>query len=1056
MILIKRSHEHILIFVVWCISILFLSGFFTFTLNAQTVNQEYLKVMKWRSIGPYRGGRVVAVAGHPDKEKVFYFGGTGSGVWKTEDGGDTWQNISDGFFKTSSVGAIAVSQSDANVIYVGMGEACLRGDISHGDGVYKTCDSGKTWQHMGLSDTRHIARICIHPTNSDIVYAAALGHAFGPNQERGLYRSKDGGQTWQKVLFGSERAGAVDLVMNPENPRLLYAALWEVQRYPWKLVSGGPGSGIFKSVDGGDTWKEITGHPGLPTGIKGRIGLTLSAARPERIWAIIEAEKRGIYRSEDEGDNWMLISTDPRMLQRPWYYHHIKADPKDADTLYVLNVDFWKSTDGAKTFKWLPVPHGDNHDLWIDPENPLRMIEGNDGGAAVTFDRGKTWSSLENQPTAQFYHVTTDNQFPYRVYGAQQDNSTISVPCRSPMGAITKEECYEVGGCESGYIAVHPQDPNIVYAGCYGGMLTRYDHRLDRTWDISVWPENPMGWGAKDLKYRFQWTYPILVSPHDPNVLYVAANQVFCSYSEGRSWEVISPDLTRNDRTRMEPSGGPLTGDNTSVEYYGTIFALAESPLEKGLLWAGSDDGLIHISRDRGKNWQQVTPKNMPQWSLISIIEPSHYNPATAYVAATRYKLDDYRPYLYKTEDYGKTWKKITAGIPGSDFTRVIREDPNRKGLLYAGTETGIYFSVDEGKNWQSLQLNLPVTPIHDLVIHDNDLAAATHGRSFWILDDLTRLYQIIDMKPKGSMFLFTPAKTVRFLGWYREKPKNAGKTLPVGAIVNYYLNEVPKEPVTLTFLDQEGEVIKTFTQKPEQKREPAVPAKAGPNQFVWDLCYPSAHRVEDAVFWGPGNVTPMAVPGTYKVRLTVGKQEMEKSFELVKDPRLSVTQEEYRQQFDLLVNIRDRLSQAHDAVNEMRNIRKQLQWFTERSKDQPYFEKIKKAAADIEEKLKPLDDALIQHQAKAYQDLLNHPVKLNNKLSALGGWVVQFSEGAPTKQALAVFDDLAQRVDRQLALLKEIIGTDVAGFNRLIKELDVPAVILKHTGNLYRDQEKK
>lgn len=1040
MIFKRRFHKFHLSFVVCIVVFLFFSGFSS--LNA--VETDYLNVLKWRSIGPYRGGRVIAVAGHPTQKNVFYFGGTGGGMWKTEDGGDTWQNISDKYFKTGSVGAVAVSRSNPNVIYVGMGECCLRGNISHGDGVYKTEDGGKTWQHMGLAATRHIGRVRIHPDNSDIVYVAALGHAFGPNKERGVYRTLDGGKTWKNVLFRSEKAGAVDMVLEPGNPRVIYAAFWETRRYPYTFSSGGPGSGIFKSMDGGDTWKDITNNNGLPEGIKGRIGLTISAAAPQRVWAIVEAKKKGIYRSDDGGDNWQLASTDSNMHQRPWYYHHIKADPKNADTLYVMNVRFWKSTDGAKTFKAIRTPHGDNHDLWIDANDPQRMVEGNDGGAAVTFDGGKTWSSIHNQPTAQFYHVTADNRFPYRVYGAQQDNSTITIPTRSHQGAITEDDWYEVGGCESGYIQVHPGNPDIVYAGCYGGSLTRYDHKIGRYQDISVWPENPMGAGAKDLKYRFQWTFPILISPHDPGVLYTAGNRVFRSTTEGSSWETISPDLTRNDESRLGPSGGPLTGDNTSVEYYCTVFALAESPIEQGLLWAGSDDGLIHISRDGGKNWQNVTPEKMPEWSLISIIEPSRYDPAVAYVAATRYKSDDYRPYLYKTGNFGKTWKKITSGIPDDDFTRVIRQDPNHKGLLYAGTECGIYFSIDDGAKWQSLRLNLPVTPIHDLIIHENDIVVATHGRSFWILDDLTLLYQVLEMKAGLPLFLFKPDKTYRFDGWYRKNPKNAGETLPNGVIVNYFLKEKPKEPVTLTFLDEAGKEIKTFCQKPAKKREPAVPAKAGLNRFIWDLSYPGPGDIEGAISWGGGGFTPFAIPGKYKVRMTVGKEEIEKSFELVKDPNIPVTAQEYKEQFDFAIKVRDKLAQTNDAVKEVRNIREQLEWITGHTKDQPYFEKIDNAAKELKKKLQPIEDALIQHKAKAFQDLLNFPIKVNDKLGNLG-WSVLMSGGAPNKQAYDVYEYLAGKVDKQLTTLKQIVGTDVAAFNKTVHDLSVPAVILKH-----------
>jgi photosystem II stability/assembly factor-like uncharacterized protein len=1042
-----KHYSRPIIFIVVA-SIVFLSFFIgMYKAEAVEVNPDYLKVLKWRSIGPYRGGRVIAVTGHPTEKQTFYFGGTGSGVWKTTDGGKTWKNLSDSFFKTSSVGAITLSQANPNIIYAGMGECCLRGNISHGDGVYKSLNGGRTWEHMGLADTRHIARIRVHPQNSDILYVAALGHAFGPNKERGVYRSQDGGKTWKKILFRSDNAGAIDLIMDPIDPRTLYAAFWEVQRFPWGFVSGGPGSTIYKSVDAGDSWKEISQNPGFPEGIKGRIGLTVSAAKPDRIWAIIEAEKKGIYCSEDGGDHWRLAGTKPELFQRPWYYHHIYADPRDADTIYVMNVRFWKSTDGGKTFKSIPVPHSDNHDLWIDSQDPLRMIEGNDGGATVTFDGGKTWSSILNQPTAQFYHVTTDNRFPYRVYGAQQDNSTISLPSRSFYGSIKQEEGYEVGGCESGYIAVNPENPDIVYAGCYDGELTRYDHKLRRSADVSVWPENPMGWGAKDLKYRFQWTFPILFSPHDSKILYVAGNHVFRSTTEGRSWETISPDLTRNDPGKMEPSGGPLTRDNTSVEYYCTIFALAESPVQKDLLWAGSDDGLLHMSRDGGKNWENVTPKELPPWSLISILEPSHFDPAVAYVAATRYKLADNRPYLYITKNFGKTWKQIDKGIPPYDFTRVIREDPNQKGLLYAGTETGVYFSRDEGQSWQPLQLNLPVTPIHDLVIHDNDLVAATHGRSFWILDDLTLLYQALQIKPQESVFLFKPAKTVRFLGWHQEKVVNAGESLPPGVIVNYYLAKKPgeKEPVTLTFLDAAGKPIRTYTQKPERKEEPPVPAKAGMNRFIWDFRYPPSQEVEGAVHWGPGVIEPLAIPGDYRVRLSVGENQREQDFNMVKNPNLPTTQEDYQQQFSFLVKVRDQLSRTHNAVKEIRNIRKQLQWYLDRSKKKPYHEKLEKAAASIKEKLQPIEDELIQHKAKAPQDLLAHPVKLNNKLAVLGAMVVQYSEGAPTRQAREVFATLASQVEEQIQELEQIIATEVAAFNRLVKELAIPAIMLEH-----------
>ncbi|MGE5340507.1 MAG: WD40/YVTN/BNR-like repeat-containing protein [Candidatus Omnitrophota bacterium] len=1038
-----RYHRYVRMPLLW--AVLLWSAFFILGELDAASTSDYLNALKWRNIGPYRGGRVLAVTGHPVKRNVFYFGGAGSGVWKTEDSGQTWKNISDGFFKTSSVGAMAMAPSSPEVLYVGMGEACLRGDISHGDGVYKTTDGGKTWAPVGLADTRHISRIRVHPRNADIVYVAALGHAFGPSRDRGIFRSTDGGKTWEKILFRNDKTGAADVILAPDHPDTVYAAFWEVQRFPYGFISGGAGSALYKSTDGGNTWKEITGNPGLPSGIKGRIGLAMSDAKPNRLWAIIEAEagKSGIYRSEDNGDTWALISTQADLLQRPFYYSHIEADHQNGDTVYVMNVEAWKSADGGKTFEKMHTPHGDNHALWIDANDPMRMINGNDGGATVSLDGGKTWSSILNQPTAQFYHATTDHRFPYRVYGAQQDNETLSVPSRSDKGAITLEECYGVGGCESGYIAVHPKNPDVVYAGCYCGTLTRYDRKLNRLWDISVWPDYSIGWGAKELKYRFQWTFPILLSPHDPGILYTAGNHVFRSTTDGRSWETLSPDLTRNDTSKMESAGGPLTKDNTSVEYYGTIFSLAESPIQKGLFWAGSDDGLIHVSTDNGKTWEQVTPKNIPEWALISIIEPSHYDPGTAYVAATRYKLDDYRPYLLMTQDYGKTWKIITTGIPANDFTRVIREDPNRKGILYAGTESGVYVSTTAGTHWQSLNLNLPVTPIHDLIIHDNDLIAATHGRSFWILDDLTLLYQAVDLKPETAMYLFKPTRTIRAAGLYNDKPVNAGESLNYGVIVRYYLKEKPgdKDPVSLSFFDAKGNCLRTYTQKPERKDDPPVSANPGINRFEWDLAYEASRELDGCVLWGPPSLAPYAIPGIHKVKLRVGKQELEADFEIVSDPNLSISAEEYEQQLGFLIRVRDKLTRAHDIAIEIRNIRKQLQWYQDQTRKESYFEKIEKASAAIEGKLKPIEDILVQHHAKAIEDLLHYPIQLNNKLLLLGIGS-EIAEGAPTRQALDAFEDMSKRVDAQDRTFRQIVETDVNAFNRLIRELNVPAIM--------------
>ena len=801
-----------------------------------TISPSLLRTVEWRCIGPPRGGRVVAVAGDPVDAPVFYFGACAGGVWKTADGGTYWENVSDGYLNTAAVGAIAVSDADPNVIYVGTGESCIRGNVSHGDGVYKSTDKGKTWTNVGLSDTRHVARIRIHPSDQDTVYVAALGHAYGPNKERGVFRSRDGGQTWQKILFRSEKTGAIDLSMDPTNPRRLYASLWQVQRTPHSLISGGPESGIFRSTDSGDTWTDITDNPGLPGGPKGRIGIAVSPANPERIYATIEAKDFGLYRSDDGGDTWDLI-TDNRDIQgRPWYYQHIFADPQDANTVWVLNYKAWKSVDGGATFTEVTTPHGDNHDLWIDPNNAQRMIEGNDGGACVSFNGGESWSTIYNQMTSQFYHVATDNQFPYRVYGTQQDNSAISVPSWSAKGAIPWDDCYTVGGSESGHIAVHPQDPNLVFSGAIGsspgggGNFLRYDRATDQTRIITVWPELTTGMGAKAMKYRFQWTFPIQFSPHDPDVLYAAANQLFRSRDQGGSWEAISPDLTRNDPSKLGPSGGPITKDSTGAEVYCTIFAFVESPHENGVFWTGSDDGLVHISRDGGATWDNVTPEDLPEWSLVCMIEQSPHDPATAYLAATRYKLDDTRPMLYKTTDYGQSWTQIVNGIPTNDFTRVVREDPSRRGLLYAGTETGVYVSFDDGSSWQPLQANLPRAPIYDLAVKGTDLVASTHGRSFWVLDDLTLLHQVADSAPGSEFSLLAPRPTYRVraasglngsagpgknygiafgtpLAFYETKKPggpsdivflDSGKNAPPGVLVNYYLDQKPENEIQI------------------------------------------------------------------------------------------------------------------------------------------------------------------------------------------------------------------------------------------------------------------
>jgi photosystem II stability/assembly factor-like uncharacterized protein len=1033
---------------------------------------ELLKPLQYRSIGPYRGGRSTAVSGVASQPFVFYYGATGGGVWKSTDGGINWESVSDGsVFGTGSVGAIAVSDSDPNVVYVGMGESPIRGNVSHGDGVYKSTDGAKTWKRIGLEDTRQISRIRIHPRNPDLVYVAAQGHVWGPNEERGVFRSKDGGKTWEKVLSRGPKAGACDLIMDPTNPNILYAGFWEVYRKPWTLESGGPNGGIFKSTDGGDTWTELTHNPGLPRGIVGNIGITVSPANPDRVWAIVEAEDGGVFRSDNGGRTWSKVNEERRLRQRAWYYTRIYADPKNADAVYVLNTGFYRSNDGGRTFTGIGVPHGDNHDLWIAPDDPNRMIESNDGGSNVSFNGGRSWTE-QDQPTAQFYRVALDNDFPYNIYGAQQDNSTVRIASRTTEGGIGASDWYDVGGGESGWIAPSPKDSQIVYAGSYGGLITRYDHHTGQFRDVNPYPNNPMGSGADVLKYRFQWNFPLLFSAHDPNTLYTAANVLFKSTDEGNSWQIISPDLTRNDKSKQASSGGPITKDNTSIEYYDTIFTVMESPVQAGTIWTGSDDGLVYVSRDGGKNWSNVTPPAsiMPEWIQINSIEASPNDPATAYVAATMYKFDDYRPYLYRTNDYGKTWKKIVNGIPETTFTRVIREDPNKRGLLYAGTETGMYFSPDNGDHWQSLQLNLPIVPITDLAIHkrEQELVVATQGRAFWILDDLPLLHQLVDaggLNAVSDTHLFQPKDSYRMPGGGGgpvSPTSTLGRNPANGVIVYYSLKSKPSNEIELEFLDSSGKSIRKFTQKMTREGEtssaqaqapppdeggfgfggPArVTTEAGLNRFVWDMRYADAVRFPGMIFWAGETRGPKIPPGHYQVKLTVDGKSSTQTFEIKPDPRLTTTPADYAKQLELGLKIRDKLTETNNAIIQIRDVRKQVEDLLKRvgSQSKP----ISEAGTALNKKLTTIEEALYQTKNQSSQDPLNFPIRLNNKLAALGG-VVGGAEAAPTTQSYAVYDELAAAIDAQLAQLSQIMKTDVPAFNQLVRDQNIPAVVVK------------
>jgi photosystem II stability/assembly factor-like uncharacterized protein len=1060
-----------------CLTLAFVVGTqLRHTLGQQTqAPTDPLKPLQWRSIGPYRGGRADAVTGVASQPMVFYYGATGGGVWKTTDGGINWEVVSDAsVFGTGSVGAIALSDSDPNTIYVGMGEPAIRGNTSHGDGVYKSTDAGKTWKRVGLEDSRQISRIRVHPKNPDIVYVAAQGHVWGPNETRGVYRSKDGGKTWERVLYKGNKAGACDLAMDPTNPSVLYAGLWEVYRKPWTLESGGPTSGIFKSTDGGDTWTDITRNPGLPKGTIGISGITVSPANPDRVWAIVEAEDGGVFRSENGGRTWAKVNEERRLRQRAWYYTRIYADTKSADTVYVLNTGFYRSNDGGRTFTPIAVPHGDNHDLWIAPDDPNRMINSNDGGSNVSFNGGRSWTE-QDQPTAQFYRVTLDNDFPYHIYGAQQDNSTVKIASRTNEGGITTSDWYDVGGGESGWIAPSPKDSEIIFAGSYGGLTTRYDHRTGQLRDINPYPNNPMGAGADVLKYRFQWNFPIVFSPHDPNTMYLGSNVLFKTTNEGQSWEIISPDLTRNDKSKQGSSGGPITKDNTSIEYYDTIFTVMESPVQAGTIWVGTDDGLVQLSRDGGKNWSNVTPPTsmMPEWIQINSIEASPNDPATAYVAATMYKFDDNRPYLYRTNDYGKTWKKIVNGIPETTFTRVIREDPNKRGLLYAGTETGIYLSFDNGERWQPMQFNLPVVPITDLAIHkrENELVAATQGRSFWIFDDLPLIHQMMDAGGFGvasETQLFKPKDSYRMPGgggFPLGPTATVGRNPASGVIVYYSLKTKPTSDVQLEFFDSTGKSIRKFTGRIQRTgttnqqsqaappppdeggfgggAAPTVSMDVGLNRFIWDTRYSDAVRFPGMILWAGETRGPKIAPGMYQVKLTVDGKTLSQNFEVKPDPRLTVTAADYAKQVELSLKIRDRLTETNNAIIQIRDVRKQVEDLLKRVAGQPSFKVINDAGTALNKKLTTIEESLYQTKNQSSQDPLNFPIRLNNKLAALGG-VVGGPESAPTAQSYAVYDEVAGQIDVELQKLSQVMKTEVPAFNQLVKDQNIPAVVVK------------
>jgi photosystem II stability/assembly factor-like uncharacterized protein len=1015
--------------------------------------------LQFRCIGPYRGGRSVAVAGLRGDPLTYYFGGTGGGVWKTTDAGATWENVSDKYFKTGSVGAIAVADSDPNVIYVGMGESPIRGNLSYGDGVWKSVDAGLSWKSQGLSGTRQISRVLVDPDDPDLVYVAALGHAFGPNEERGIFRSRDGGRTWKKVLFVDDKTGASELSMDPLNSRILYAGFWQVVRRPWDLVSGGLGSSLWKSTDGGETWKKVTED--LPEEPWGRVGVAASGAKPGRVYAIIEAKRKGgIYVSDDYGEKWKHVNDEHKIRERAWYYTRVYADPKNPDVLYVPNVELHRSNDGGVTFDHVSVLHGDTHDLWIDPGDSRRMILGDDGGATITFNGGRTWSTQDNQPTAQFYRVATDNRFPFWVYGSQQDNSSVAIPSGVTGQGIDFTDWHSVGGGESGWIAPKGDDFDVVFAGEYGGQITRFDYRTRETREIMAWPQLASGRATRDLKYRFQWNAPILISLHDPNTLYHASQILLRSRDGGETWEEISPDLTRNDKDKQGKSGGPITVDVTGVEVYDTVFALAESPHEKGVIWAGSDDGLVHLTRDGGRSWQNVTPKGLPEWIQINSIEISPHDKASAYVAATMYKLDDLKPYLYKTADYGKSWTRITGGIPEGAFTRVVREDPVRRGLLFAGTETGLYVSFDDGGSWHPFQRNLPAVPITDLTIKDGDLVIATQGRAFWILDDLTPLRLWSGAVESDAAYLFPPLPSYRFQTDPVDEenpPKGVGANMPNGVLINYYLKQKPKkdEIVKLEIIS-EGKVIRSFSsekkepegdlkeqaKKKEEEKDKDKPLepKMGINRFLWDMRVFKPVLAPRAVFNEGTKAPPKVGPGTYEVRLSAAGKVLTQPFEVRPRPNGTATAADLKEQFTMLAAIRDQLSENHETLLAVRDVRAQVKDLSERAERLGKGDTLKKRAAPLVAKLTDLELEMTNPEIQADEDDLNFEPKLDHDWVYLAG-IVASADRKPTAGSVEYFQVLKKKQEAVLARWQSLLSGDVAEFSRAAEAANLPRI---------------
>lgn len=1016
----------------------------TTTPATTTFDQSLYSGIRWRELGPFRGGRSSTITGVLHNPNLYYFGTVGGGVWRTTDAGQTYENLTDNYFG-GSIGAVAVAESDPNVIYVGEGEQTLRNNVSSGWGLWKSTDAGSTWKHIGLADSRHISRICIHPTNPDIVYVAAMGNLWKPNEMRGIYRSTDGGQTWKRILYINDTAGAGDLTFDPGNPRILYAATWNMKRNGYRMDSGGPDSKLWKSTDGGDTWENLSDKPGMPKGTNGIIGVTISPVNTNRIWAIIEnTQAPGVYRSDDAGKTWTRLNQDRALLQRAWYYCRIYADTQNEDKVYVLNVSYGVSKDGGKTFELKNAPHGDHHDLWIDPKNNHRLAMADDGGAQISNDGGENWTTYHNQPTAQFYRVTTDNAFPYHILGAQQDNTSVRMPHRTSGGSITEHDWTALAIGESAHLAPDPINPNIIYGSDYKGYMSMQNLDNGQERSTNVWPFLPAGSGVEVMKFRFNWNYPLVFSHHDPTKLYAGSNHLHVTYNAGQSWETISPDLTRGEPETLKSSGGPITQDNTGAEYYANIFVIAESPFTKDEIWTGSDDGLLHVTVDGGKNWKNVTPPQSPKLNMWNSIDVNPFVKGGAYAVAASYKFGDYTPYIYKTTDYGKTWTVITQGIPKDEFVRVVRADPKRKGLLYAGTEKGMWISFDDGASWSKFQLNLPPVPIADLAVKNDNLIAATHGRSFWMIDDLTPLHQVAAEMAQKDFVLFKPMPSYRMPGsaGRNVNRKLEGENHPGGVMIHYFVKSVTETTeVKLEVLETNGTVIKSFSNKLTGATNLSV--KAGGNRFVWDLRYPGYTTFPGLVFYGSPNLGPKAVPGKYKVRLTVNGSSTEQEFEVLKDPRVETSPEDFQAQFEFLVKVRDKVSEANQGVIDIRKLKEDLGFLKSKIGAEEQYKDLADQVKQFEQELTTHENNIHETRNRSVQDPLNYGIKVNNRLAHL---MVEQAQGdfRPTAQGEEVRQLLSKQIDEELTRLRSTIDKNVDRINALAREKGVEVVMVK------------